>query len=174
MADRVRYVMDRMASTFSKIQDMGIFSPDEVRSIVKRRTDYEYVMMRRQLTEADYYKYLEYETNLNKLRDLRCQAAGYSETNKEIQAKVRDIRATFIRHISYIFERAVRRFPHSMELWNDYISFLKESQALKSLNAILGKAISLHPKVETFWLQAAMHELVDKSNASAARILLQR
>ena len=68
MADRVRFIMDRMASTLTKMEEMGIFTGEEIKSIVKKRTDSEYVLMRRQLNEDDFSAYLEYELKLNKLR----------------------------------------------------------------------------------------------------------
>ncbi len=61
-----------------------------------------------------------------------------------------------------------------MSLWVDYISFLKAKQSNSILNTVFGRALSLHPKVENFWLQAAMHELEVNCNAHAARVILQR
>ena len=68
MADRVRFIMERMASTLTRMREMGIFTNEEIESIVKRKTDFEYVLMRRQLKEKDFDSYLEYELQLNKLR----------------------------------------------------------------------------------------------------------
>ena len=70
MADRVRFVMERMASTFAKMKEMGIFTEEEIKSIVKKQTDFEYVLMRRQLYEKDFDAYLQYELKLNQLRCL--------------------------------------------------------------------------------------------------------
>ena len=50
------------------MREMGIFTNEEIESIVKRKTDFEYVLMRRQLKEKDFDSYLEYELKLNKLR----------------------------------------------------------------------------------------------------------
>jgi U3 small nucleolar RNA-associated protein 6 len=108
--------------------------------------------------------------------ELRSNELGYTggEGSKEVQDKLREIGTAFINHVSYIFERAVRRFSYSIELWRDYISFLQKANAIKKLNDIIGKVISLHPRNEEFWLLAAMHELVNNKNASTARVLLQR
>ena len=70
MADRVRFVMERMASTLAKMLNMGVFTKEEIKSIVKKRTDFEYVLMRRQLYEKDFDAYLQFELKLNKLRYL--------------------------------------------------------------------------------------------------------
>jgi len=72
MADSVQFVLDRLAHTFRSMESLEIFTKEEVASIVKKRTDYEYVMKRRQLSPGDVYQYVEYEINLEKLRLLRC------------------------------------------------------------------------------------------------------
>ncbi len=145
----------------------------EVKSIIKKRTDFEYTLKRRQLETADFSAYLQYEINLDKLHISRTKRLESSNTKEKIGA-LRSIKAAFIRHISYIFERAVRRFSDELSLWEDYIAFLKAKQSNNILNTVFGRALALHPKAENFWLQAAMHELEVNGNSHAARVLLQR
>mmetsp|Transcript_1536 Transcript_1536/g.2469 ORF Transcript_1536/g.2469 Transcript_1536/m.2469 type:complete len:710 (+) Transcript_1536:96-2225(+) len=173
MADRVQFILDRMAPVFREMENLGVFAKDEVKSIVKQRTDFEYVLRRRQQSPADYYKYLQYELNLEELRTLRCFKRSQS-TSKEVQHQFRKLQSAFMRHICYVFERGLRRFPDNMDLWNDYISFLKEKKAHNILNTVFGRALSLHPKNENLWLQASMFELQSNANLHAARVLLQR
>lgn len=93
-----------------------IYFQEEVKSVVKRRTDYEYKLRRRQQTPADYYGYLEYELGLEELRALRCQKQSKdqqghgsdAEFSKELINKHRKLQSAFMRHISYVFERALR------------------------------------------------------------------
>ena len=138
---------------------------------MKRRTDYEYVLRRRQLTPADFYGYIQYELNLNKLLVMRCE---FNKVDKEKGDAYRVVEGACQRHISYIFDRAIRRFPSEIGLWSDYIKFLKEKNLIKALNAIFGRALSLNPKNENMWLQAAVHELSVNHNLHSARTLLQR
>ena len=105
---------------------------------------------------------------------MKIAGEGAGKNSKEIRDKLRSVAAACVRHISYIYERAVRRFPNSMDLWTGYISFLKSENAVKALNSVFGRVISLHPKKELFWIEAAVHELKENSNAGAARVLLQR
>ena len=142
-----------------------------MKSIVKKRTDYEYLLKRRQLTPADFYGYLQYELNLDKLRVIRCD---YNNSGHERADACRVVEGACHRHISYIFDRAIRRFPSEMGLWADYVSFLKEQNMVSALNAVYGKALSLNPKNEDLWLQAAVHELEVNNNLHSARTLLQR
>jgi len=172
MADNVQFILDKLATTLQRMGALGVFNKEEIQSVVKRTTDYEYVLKRRQLKPADFYEYLKYEINLDKLRALRCAARG--ARNKEKQDAFRALDGAFLRHISYIFDRAVRRFPGETALWADYISFLRSRNAVSALNAVFGKALSLNPKNEEFWMQAAAHELDANNNVHAARTLLQR
>jgi len=174
MADRVQFIMDRMAGMFKELESLQLFTSDEIKSVIKKRTDHEYVLCRRQLTPQDFYDYLQYEIRLEELRALRCYKISKEGKKKELQNKFRSLHANFMRHLCYIFDRGVRRFPHELTMWEDYLSFLKSIKAYSIRNTVLGKALSLHPTVESFWVQAAMFELDVQNNSHAARVLLQR
>ena len=174
MADSVQYIMDRMSSHFRQLEELELFTKDEVRSVVKKRTDFEYVMKRRQLTADDFYVYLQYEINLDKLRVLRCEKLEALAGSKDKQDALRNVKSFCSRHICSVFDRAVRRFPNNMELWMDYIAYLKEAKSNSILNTVFGKALALHPKNDDFWMQAAVHELEMNNNVQAARTLFQR
>ena len=86
-----------------------------MKSVVKKRTDFEYRLRRRQQTPADYYGYLEYEINLEKLRAMRChnqsqdaRESGDKAVSKEVINRHRKLQAAFMKHISYVFERGLR------------------------------------------------------------------
>jgi U3 small nucleolar RNA-associated protein 6 len=109
--------MDRMAVTFREMEQFGVFSEEEVKSVVKKRTDFEYRLRRRQQTPADYYGYLRYELNLEELRGVRCRRQSQSASeeraeepdfSKELINKHRKLQSAFMKHISYVFERALR------------------------------------------------------------------
>lgn len=93
---------------------------------------------------------------------------------KEVGDMLFAIQKTMDNHIIYIFDRSVRRFANEVCLWNDYVAFLQRKEAVAALNAVFGKALSLFPKNEEFWLQASIHELEANSNVHSARVTLQR
>ena len=215
MADSVQFVLDRLAHSFRQMEELGIFSSDEVASIVKKRTDHEYVLQRRQQTPGDFYNYLQYEINLEKLRILRCskdmqvqarkikkrEDGGKKGVEKAMsdlknrQNAIRNLQASSVRHISTVFERGIRRFPDEIDLVTDYIAFLKDELTpaavsngkghekylvvanktnSSALSEVFGRALSRHPKNESLWIMAAMHEVETNNNVHAARALLQR
>lgn len=140
---------------------------------MKKRTDFEYVLKRRQLNPEDFSSYLSYEITLDKLRMARTKRMGSSKP-KEMISLLSSIQASFIRHIVYIYERAVRRFPSHTSFWSDFIAYLQERKSTAILNTVFGRALSLFPKQEDFWLKAAVHELELNNNTHAARVILQR
>eukprot|EP00605_Chrysophyceae_sp_TOSAG23-4_P001851 GSChrysophyteH1.ASY1.ANO1.2043.1 assembled CDS len=192
MADSVQFILDRLAHVFRSMEELGLFGADEIASIVKKRTDFEYVLKRRQLSPGDFYNYLQYEINLEKLRILRSAIVA---ALKDRQDAIRNLQSSNIKHICSVFERAIRRFPNEIDFVMDYISFLKDeltpaAPAVKkgheaylvvsnktnsgTLNEVLGRALALHPKNEKLWIMAAMHEVEANNNVHAARNLLQR
>lgn len=141
---------------------------------MRKRTDFEYVLKRRHLTPNDFITYLKYELNLEKLRELRCQRFEEGSQTREEKDAIRNIKSSFSRHVCYIFDRALRRFPSEVSIWADYIDYLKKSNANAALNTALGRAIALFPKDENMWIEAAAHEMSNNNSAETSRKLLQR
>ena len=143
---------------------------------MKKVTDSEYTLKRRQLEVADFHTYLKYVISLDKLLVARVKRleANTTKVTKELHDMLHAIQKTLDNHIIYIFDRSVRRFASEVVLWNDYIAFLQRKEAVTALNGVFGKALSLYPKNEEFWLQAAVHELEANSNVHSARVTLQR
>lgn len=56
MADTVRYLMEEMIPELEDLEERGYFTRAEIRQIVKRRTDFEYLLKRRAAVKADYLK----------------------------------------------------------------------------------------------------------------------
>lgn len=140
MADNVQYIMDRMSATFALMQETQIFRENEIKSIVKKRTDFEYILQRRQLTPNDYIQYLDYETQLNELRNIRAYKRSL-ETDKEGRILLKKLHGLCIRHICYIYDRAIRRFNDELFLWSSYIDFLKQNKSISALNEVYGRAL---------------------------------
>ena len=76
MADTVRYLMEEMVPELEELEAKGYFSRKEVKAIVQRRQDFEYLLKRRAALKQDFYRYIEYETKLEELRQLRKKKLG--------------------------------------------------------------------------------------------------
>jgi hypothetical protein len=144
-----------------------------VKSIIKNRTDFEYKILRPELTVNEYDIYLDYELNLDKLRELRTKKLMDGKGRRELN-QLRMIRSSFIQHIHYIYQRATRRFSNEIYLWNAHIQFLQLKESRKFLDSVFGKLLALFPKNIDFWIKAATNELENKQNFLGARIFMQR
>lgn len=71
--ERVQYSLESALPELKDLQENGIFSPEEIREIIKRRTHYETQLIRRQPRKKDFLEYVEYEMALERLRKKRVQ-----------------------------------------------------------------------------------------------------
>ena len=71
MADTVQRLMERSLDELEDLQVRGIFSPRDIKAIVKKRTDFEYRVNARAPEKADYLRYIRYEHTLDALRRKR-------------------------------------------------------------------------------------------------------
>ena len=60
-----------MVAPLRDLMDRQIFSETEIKAIVSRRRESEYLLRRRTARKADFLRYIEAEMNLEKLRNLR-------------------------------------------------------------------------------------------------------
>ena len=71
MAEVVQSFMEGMLPELEEYVKFGIFTREEVRSIIKKRSQFEYLIKRRAPELNDYLRYAQYEMNLNLLRKRR-------------------------------------------------------------------------------------------------------
>jgi len=76
------------------------------------------------------------------------------------------------RRIIHLYQRAVRKFKHTLPLLKEYLHYLFEVKAAQKLNRVLADALAMHPTVPDFWLLAAYNELELKGNLFSGRKLL--
>jgi len=69
--ERVQWNQEQMLSELKDLQQKRIFSPAEVREILKKRTAFEVALIRRVPRKRDFLAYIEYEMNLERLRRIR-------------------------------------------------------------------------------------------------------
>ena len=67
MAEQVQAILDRMVPALRDLMDKEVFTESEVKAIVERRRESEYLLRRRSARKADYLRYIEAERNLEKL-----------------------------------------------------------------------------------------------------------
>ncbi|OLY85071.1 U3 small nucleolar RNA-associated protein 6 [Smittium mucronatum] len=183
MAEIIQYKLEGMIPELEDFEQKGVFTKEEIRLIVKKRTSFEYLIKARAPGLDDFIRYIEYESNLDLLRIKRRQRLGVTG-----KPTISD-RAIKMRIIN-IFERAIQKHRGNIDLWLRYISYTKHEEKLElSLERFqqqeqLGKytrvmklysrAIQNFPNSDIFWIESAKFEFEVNGNDKNARKLMQR
>ncbi|CAI5496248.1 unnamed protein product [Closterium sp. Naga37s-1] len=168
MADTVQTVLERMLPELDSLEKQGLFTREEIKEIVRRRTAFEYRLRRRgsAAIKDDYMRYIEYEMQLEALRQLRRRdpnrrqafrqradgvlrrkgKQGSREWYRRQRAAERASDVAVIKRVLFIFSRATRRFKGDLDLWMRYLDFCKASgsrQQMQKVGRGLGRWIGV-------------------------------
>lgn len=143
-----------------------LFSQPEIKSIIKKRRDFEYTLKRRKLFRVDYLRCIQYEIRLDLLRRKRKKRLGTRKLTLSDHAVTRRIHG--------LYNRALRRFKTDVILWAQYINFCKSSGAQKQLGRVYASALQANPTSVSLWIDAAAWEYEGNQNMLNARALMQQ
>ena len=166
MADAVQALLEGMVPELQQFVEHNVLTKAEVRALVKKRTDFEYRLRRRAAEKRDFERYIEYEIMFERLLKARRERLGIT--------KGKDAgKFSCVKHIHFIFDRAVKKFCGDLDLWLEWINYAKSEMSSKVLSKIFARALQLHPRNDKLWVHAAAYEW-DMGNVTASRTLLQR
>eukprot|EP00520_Triparma_pacifica_P006547 CAMPEP_0118635270 /NCGR_PEP_ID=MMETSP0785-20121206/1988_1 /TAXON_ID=91992 /ORGANISM="Bolidomonas pacifica, Strain CCMP 1866" /LENGTH=469 /DNA_ID=CAMNT_0006526295 /DNA_START=131 /DNA_END=1537 /DNA_ORIENTATION=+ len=169
MAETVQAVMDSMVPALHDFVHLKIFSESEIKALVDRRRNWEYMLIRKETRKEDWLEYVAFEMNLLKLQTMRKarSPAAASSPSSPSQFHIEQ-------HIHFIFTRALRKFKTDVTMWMQYIDFAKKNDSNKRLGRIYAEALQIHPHSELLWLSSAEWEFFSNNNAKSARVVMQR
>jgi U3 small nucleolar RNA-associated protein 6 len=171
MSSKVRYYLEQSVPELEDLQKKGLFDKQEINLVMRRRTDFEHRLSSRGSKPRDYLKYVEFETNLEKLRSKRysrLSSVGLVHTKPSISDWASE------RRITFIYDRGVQKFPNDFQIWENYISFAKKQKMFKKIYKIYTQLLQLHPTSIASWISAANFEFEYVGSAKNARTLFQR
>ena len=166
MADEVQRLLERMLPELDDYEEKGIFTRQEVKQIVKRRSDFEYKLQRRAVRLSDYERYIAYENALQALVKKRKARLHITSIGPHVHAPKA--------HINLIYERALMKFPGNVDLWTAALEQSKQNESYKFSSRLLARSLELHPRKDRFWVQAGAFEFEQNNDILAARSLMQR
>ena len=177
-----------MLAELKDLGEKGLFSPGEIKQIIKRRTAFEMALVRRIPNKNDYLRYAAYEMGLEALRRKRITRLSASATlppfpfpcsndddiKKELPKSPPSISDyALTRRQFQIFERALQKFKSDVSLWLQYLRVAQRAGSRALAGRIAARAVQLHPRTPALYVLAASHELAN-GGMGAARVLLQR
>lgn len=167
MSESVRYFLESRVPELEDLFKKGLFSKEEIKEIVSKRTKFEHKIKRRGAILEDFIAYIHYETELEKTRKQR-----YEMLNIRSKHTISD--HSIVKYILSLYRRAVTKFRGNMTLWNDYISFTRDSNSDKAMPKVLASALQMHPEAVDIWIKAADWEFKHLNNPASARTLFLR
>eukprot|EP01126_Amoeba_proteus_P063058 TRINITY_DN8648_c0_g2_i5.p1 TRINITY_DN8648_c0_g2~~TRINITY_DN8648_c0_g2_i5.p1 ORF type:complete len:646 (+),score=173.90 TRINITY_DN8648_c0_g2_i5:3-1940(+) len=167
MADLVQRKMENMIPELEELMTMGIFTKEEVKVIVEKRRDFEYLIGRKGKELSDFLSYIQYEIRLDLLKKKRVRRLGI---NRKMMNHVWD----GSKHIQNLFYTALNRYPGDVRLWLQFLDYQIRSGGTVSVSKTLISALKLHPHNSSLWILAANWEYTTHLNISSARGLFHR
>lgn len=131
MADVVQLRLERMAEELEDLEKRGLFSRAELDSVVRHRREFEFRMKRPSPLKSDILAYIDYERNLDALRQLRRRKIlGQMKRSKSRSRKWKKSISDWagINRILQIYKMATLKFKGDLELWFKYLEFCREKK----------------------------------------------
>ncbi|TGJ83823.1 hypothetical protein E0Z10_g4974 [Xylaria hypoxylon] len=163
VAEKARFYLEQAVPQLREFEAKGIFNPDEIRSLVRKRTDYEHIVLSPGNKAQDWLNYVAWERSLEALRAKRCRRL-------EIRASTKHIGEG---RVFGILERSVNRHPGSMELWKEYLSYATKMRATKRYRKVMTRALRMHPAKPELWVLAGQRS-ASNGDMRAARGFFMR
>ncbi|KAK9828324.1 hypothetical protein WJX74_008746 [Apatococcus lobatus] len=167
MADTVRYIAEEMIPELEDFEKRKYFTKVEIKQMVKKRLQFEYLLKRKVPLKADFLRYIQYEERLEALRVHRREERGMAGKHTMSEWAIP-------RRIHFIYDRALRRFKGDLDLWTRWLQHCRAAGSPRQMSKVLTRALQLHPTEPRLWSHAAGFEFEDHHNPAAARLLLQR
>eukprot|EP00210_Caulerpa_lentillifera_P008169 g7802.t1 len=169
--ESVEYKLQCMLPDLSALLERGLFTKEELRKVLEKRSQFEYSIRSSNRTPEDFYKYLQYEQKLEELRKLRSTRLSL-EKSKGSRAELSEY--CIVKHIHLIYSQATIVFKFDVELWKQWFAFCRESNSTTRMSKALADALRLNPHVVEFWILAAQWQIEDCQNANLARSIMQQ
>eukprot|EP00301_Raphidiophrys_heterophryoidea_P019826 c4671_g1_i1.p1 GENE.c4671_g1_i1~~c4671_g1_i1.p1 ORF type:complete len:669 (-),score=179.31 c4671_g1_i1:167-2173(-) len=163
---RIDISLENMLPDLTDFYTRGIFSQNEIKSILKTRTQQENLMQGRLATKHDYLRAIQYEMNLMVLKGKRKRRLGIQKATRADFAVETRIHA--------LFRRALQRFQSDKKLWLQYLDLCVRSKSRKTMSKTFAHVLRIFPTEVGLWIYAASFEFEMNLNMTAARALLQR
>ncbi|KAI1742466.1 U3 small nucleolar RNA-associated protein 6-domain-containing protein [Xylaria scruposa] len=144
VAEKARFYLEQAVPQLREFEAKGIFNPDEIRSLVRKRTDYEHIVLSPGNKAQDWLNYVAWERSLEALRAKRCRRLEIRTSSKHAGEG----------RVFGILERSVNRHPGSLELWKEYLSYATKMRATKRYRKVMTRALRMHPAKPELWVLA--------------------
>ncbi|KAI5859842.1 U3 small nucleolar RNA-associated protein 6-domain-containing protein [Durotheca rogersii] len=161
--EKARFYLERAVPQLREFEAKSIFTSDEIRSLVRKRTDFEHLVLSPGNKPSDWLNYAAWEKSLEALRAKRCRRLQIRTSSRH----------TGEGRIFAILDRAVGRHPGSVELWKEYLAYAQGLNATKRYRKTMSRALRMHPTKPELWVLAG-RRAAQHGDMQAARNFFMR
>ncbi|KAJ4990765.1 U3 small nucleolar RNA-associated protein 6 [Stagonosporopsis vannaccii] len=161
-SDKARFYLEQSATELNELERKKIFTREEIKTIAKKRSDFEHIINARGSHPSDYMRYIEFEKNIDALRQKRVKRLGIRH------------KGAGQRSIYFLYNRATKKFSGDLTLWLHYIDFARKDKAYRRLSDIFTTVVRLHPTKPELWTLAANYFMDTQADITNARSYMQR
>lgn len=179
MADQVQARLDDMVPALRDLLNQGIFTEDEIHTVVSKRRHFEYLLFRNKTRKVDYENYIKSEEGLERLRLLRYKKLQTERKEKDKKYELRSIgNISIIQNIHSIYHRLTRKYSDDVSLYLNHVNFSRRAGSYRVLQRVIAQALNLHSKNIMLWIEVASQEFFGdekrSGNIESSRVLFQR
>ncbi|XP_023329988.1 U3 small nucleolar RNA-associated protein 6 homolog [Eurytemora carolleeae] len=166
MAEYVEQRMEEMIPEVEELERVGLLSGPEVRELIKKRKHFEYKIQKRTKKKEDFFGYIEYETNLMNLIQLRRDEIGYHHKKGHIENGIKT-------RINKLYKILCHRWQSDTKIWLSYIDWLNKMKWKSSVSKTNLRLLQVHNNNPKLWIAAAKYEFENGAAENGRQILLQ-
>lgn len=150
-----------------QMERVNLLQVEEVRELIRKRKQFEYKLQKRTKVKEDFLEYIQYESNLLKLLEIRRESTGYHHKQAEIEGSVKN-------RINKLFKILEHRNQSDLTIWLSHIHFLKTQGWEEAVSRLYLRILQVHNDKPGLWVESARWEFEDVGSAENARKILLR
>ncbi|KAH6668123.1 U3 small nucleolar RNA-associated protein 6-domain-containing protein [Plectosphaerella plurivora] len=164
VAEKARFYLERSVPQLREWERKEIFTKDEIRSIVQKRSDFEHRCLAPGVKAEDFTTYAQWEISLDALRKKRCERLKIRHVSSQHATQAR---------VMAIYDRAVFKRPDSKALWLEFLAYTAKVKATKRWRKTMTAVLRLMPRDADLWVLAGRRSAMN-GDMGAARGFFMR
>jgi len=166
MAEYVEQRMEEMIPEVEELERVGILSTSETKELIKKRKHFEYKIQKRTKQKEDFFAYIQYESNLLKLIEIRREEIGYQHKKGHIENAIKN-------RINKLYKILCHRWQSDTKIWLSHIDWLKQARWRGSVSKVFLRMLQVHNNNPKLWVAAAKYEFEAGSADTGRQIMLR-
>lgn len=171
MSDIIQVRLEEMLSEVADLLDIGVFSSDELKTIMAERRVFEHLIRGDSGRDSATLDYIKHEIGLEMERRRRMEEL--TQGNPKLAFRKTVSCSSIVQRVHFLFQLLLRKSLFNKDAWISYISFCTQSGAVKALSTAISRGLQVFPRDADMWIIAA-NRFVELGDGAKARSILMK